>query len=63
MYLAKGMDKAATLITFGIAGFVMIAGYILISALCGSLVRYVEDKLIVLSESYGHLCAVCLRND
>lgn len=39
MYLAKGMDKAATLITFGIAGFVMIAGYILISALCGSLVR------------------------
>jgi MFS family permease len=39
MYLAKGMDEAATLITFGIAGFVMIAGYILISALCGSLVR------------------------
>jgi MFS family permease len=39
MYLAKGMDKAATLITFGIAGFIMIAGYILISALCGSLVR------------------------
>jgi hypothetical protein len=39
MYLAKGMDKTATLITFGIAGFVMITGYILISALCGSLVR------------------------
>ena len=39
MYLAKGMDKTATLIVFGIAGFVMIAGYILISALCGSLVR------------------------
>lgn len=39
MYLAKGMDKAATLIVFGIAGFVMITGYILISALCGSLVR------------------------
>ena len=39
MYFAKGMDKTATLITFGIAGFVMIAGYILISALCGSLVR------------------------
>jgi len=39
MYLAKGMGKTATLITFGIAGFVMIAGYILISALCGSLVR------------------------
>ena len=39
MYLAKGMDKTATLITFGTAGFVMITGYILISALCGSLVR------------------------
>ncbi len=39
MYLAKGMDKTATLIAFGIAGFVMITGYILISALCGSLVR------------------------
>ena len=39
MYLAKGMDKTATLSTFGIAGFVMITGYILISALCGSLVR------------------------
>ncbi|MBR2721327.1 MAG: MFS transporter [Clostridia bacterium] len=39
MYFSKGMDKAACLITFGIAGFVMITGYILISALCGSLVR------------------------
>ena len=39
MYLAKGESKTVTLITFGIAGFVMIAGYILISALCGSLVR------------------------
>jgi MFS family permease len=39
MYAAKGMDKTATLVTFGIAGFVMITGYILISALCGSLVR------------------------
>ncbi len=39
MYFAKGMDKTATLLVFGIAGFVMIAGYILISALCGSLVR------------------------
>ncbi len=39
MYFAKGADKTATLITFGIAGFVMITGYILISALCGSLVR------------------------
>jgi hypothetical protein len=39
MYAAKGMEKTATLVTFGIAGFVMITGYILISALCGSLVR------------------------
>ena len=39
MYFAKGAGKTATLITFGIAGFVMITGYILISALCGSLVR------------------------
>ena len=39
MYFAKGMGKMATLVTFGAAGFVMIAGYILISALCGSLVR------------------------
>ena len=39
MYLSKGVSKAACLILFGIAGFVMITGYILISALCGSLVR------------------------
>ena len=39
MYLSKGMGKAACLVCFGIAGFVMITGYILISALCGSLVR------------------------
>ena len=39
MYFAKDMDKTMTLIFFGIAGFVMITGYILISALCGSLVR------------------------
>ena len=39
MYFAKGADKMTTLITFGIGGFVMITGYILISALCGSLVR------------------------
>lgn len=39
MYLAKSGGKTVTLITFGIAGFVMITGYILISALCGSLVR------------------------
>jgi len=39
MYWARGMSKTACLVTFGVAGFVMITGYILISALCGSLVR------------------------
>ena len=39
MYISKGMGKAALLITFGTAGFVMICGYIFISALAGSLVR------------------------
>ena len=39
MYLFKGGSKTALLITFGLGGFVMIVGYILISALCGSLVR------------------------
>ena len=39
MYFAKGVSKGVCLVTFGVAGFVMITGYILISALCGSLVR------------------------
>ncbi len=39
MYLSRGMGKTANLILFGIAGFVMICGYIFISALAGSLVR------------------------
>ena len=39
MYLAKGMGHMATLILFGIAGFVMITGYIFVTALCGSMVR------------------------
>ncbi|MBQ8389299.1 MAG: MFS transporter [Clostridia bacterium] len=39
MYFAKGVGKTVCLITFGLGGFVMITGYILISALCGSLVR------------------------
>ena len=39
MYLARGMEKLPTLICFGIAGFIMICGYIFISALAGSLVR------------------------
>ncbi len=47
MYCAKGFGKIAILITFGIAGFVMITGYILISALCGSLVRdYTPDGVV-----------------
>ena len=39
MYLAKGLSHTATLITLGIAGFVMICGYIYISALSGAVVR------------------------
>ena len=39
MYFARGMEKLPTLIFFGIAGFIMICGYIFISALAGSLVR------------------------
>ncbi len=39
MYFAKGMDKIALIIVFGIFGFIMITGNILLSALVGSLVR------------------------
>ncbi len=39
MYLSKGLSHGATLLLFGIAGFVMICGYIFISALANSLVR------------------------
>ena len=39
MYLARGMDKLPTLIVFGIFGFVMIVGYIFVTALTGSIVR------------------------
>ena len=39
MFLAKDMTHTANLILFGIAGFVMICGYIYISALSGALVR------------------------
>ena len=39
MYFAKDMGKIADLILFGVFGFVMITGYILVSALCGSTVR------------------------
>ena len=39
MYLSRGMGKLGNMIVFGICGFVMICGYIFISALSGSLVR------------------------
>ena len=39
MYLAKGLDHVGNLIAFGVAGFVMISGYIFVSALSGSVVR------------------------
>ena len=39
MYAMRFADKTATLLLFGAAGFVMITGYIFISALCGALVR------------------------
>ena len=39
MYLAKDLGHTTTLITFGIAGFVMICGFIYISALTGAIVR------------------------
>ncbi len=39
MYFFHFENKMVTLLTFGVAGFVMIAGYIFVSALCGALVR------------------------
>ena len=39
MYLARVEGHLLTLILFGLAGFVMITGYILVSALSGALVR------------------------
>ena len=39
MYFAPKDNKIAALIIFGIFGFVMITGYIFVSALCGSTVR------------------------
>ena len=39
MYFFHFENKIATLLTFGIAGFVMITGYIFTSALCGALTR------------------------
>ena len=39
MYIFHFENKIATLALFGLAGFVMITGYIFISALCGALTR------------------------
>ena len=39
MYLANGMSHVANLLFFGLAGFVMISGYIFVSALTGAIVR------------------------
>ncbi|MBO5713304.1 MAG: MFS transporter [Clostridia bacterium] len=39
MYLFHFEDKIATILTFGLGGFIMIVGFILISALTGALVR------------------------
>ena len=39
MYLAPAGNKTAALLIFGIFGFVMITGYIFVSALSGSMVR------------------------
>jgi MFS family permease len=39
MYFVQGLDHVATLILFGITGFVMITGYIFVTSLCGSMVR------------------------
>ena len=39
MYLMRFENKLLTLVLFGVAGLVMITGYIFISALCGALVR------------------------
>ena len=39
MYLSNADNKMLTLVLFGVSGFVMITGYIFVSALCGALVR------------------------
>ncbi len=39
MYFARTSSKPLTLVLFGLAGLVMICGYIFISALCGSTIR------------------------
>lgn len=44
MWGSRFGGKLAVLLTFGIAGFVMITGYIFVSALCGALVRDYTPK-------------------
>lgn len=44
MYIARGLGKLGDLFAFGVAGFIMISGFIFISALCGSLVRDYTPK-------------------
>ena len=45
MYFSHFEDHMTTLIVFGGFGFVMITGYILVSALCGALIRdYTPEK-------------------
>ena len=39
MFFSHFESHAATLVVFGVFGFVMITGYILVSALCGALAR------------------------
>ena len=39
MYVCRGLSHVGNIITFGIAGFIMICGYIYISALSGAVVR------------------------
>jgi hypothetical protein len=44
MYLVRAIEKTALLILFGIAGFIMITGYIFISALAGAITRDYTPK-------------------
>lgn len=44
MYFAKDINKTALLLLFGLAGFIMITGYILFSALAGATVRDYTDE-------------------
>ena len=39
MFLANGMPKVATLVFFGLSGFVMLTGFIFITSLAGAVVR------------------------